>query len=150
MGLSKIVRRTENKISRGATVANKIVTKGGSVLNTASNVLGKVGNAAEKAGNIGDKILSNPIVEGIVAANPELMPLYGGAIAASKMVGEGGKLADRGSVLAAKGAGIAGQASNKLQQVSQGGVSAAGAVRQASNVLERVSRPPVQSNIAFA
>lgn len=116
MGIRKIARRTENKISRGATVLNKAVSKGGQVLNTTSNVLGKVGNVAEKVGKVSGKILSNPIVEGFVAANPELAPLYGGAVAVSNLVKQGGKLADKGSSLAGKGANVAGKASNVLEK----------------------------------
>jgi len=104
MGLSKIARRTENKISRGAKVANKIA-------GTTSNVLGKVGNVAEKVSNVSGKILSNPIVEGIVAANPELAPIYGGAVAASKLVGTAGKAAEKGS-------NVAGKVSNVLEKAS--------------------------------
>jgi hypothetical protein len=104
MGLSKFARRTENKISRAVPVANKIVS-------TAGNVLGKVGNIADKVSNVSGKILSNPIVEGIVASQPELMPIYGGAIAASKLVGQGGQLAGKGSA-------VAGKVSNVLEKVS--------------------------------
>ena len=118
MGLSKIARRTENKISRGATVVNKIVSKAPAVLNTTSNVLGKVGNIADKVSQVSGKILSNPIVEGIVAANPELAPVYGGAIAASKLIGQGGQLADKGSSLASRGASAASKASNVLEKVN--------------------------------
>ena len=118
MGLSKIARRTENKISRGATVVNKIVSKAPAVLNTTSNVLGKVGNIADKVSQVSGKILSNPIVEGFVAANPELAPVYGGAIAASKLIGQGGQLADKGSSLASRGASAASKASNVLEKVN--------------------------------
>ena len=118
MGLSKIARRTESKIHRGVAVVNKVVDKAPAVLNTTSKVLGKVGDIAEKVSNVSGKILSNPIVEGIVAANPELMPFYGGAIAASKLVGQGGQLADKGSSLASKGASAAGKASNVLEKVN--------------------------------
>ena len=118
MGLSKIARRTENKISRGATVVNKIVSKAPAVLNKTSDVLGKVGNVADKVSQVSGKILSNPIVEGVVAANPELAPVYGGAIAASKLIGQGGQLADKGASLASKGAGVASKASNVLEKAS--------------------------------
>ena len=104
MGLSKIARRTENKISRAVPVANKIVS-------TAGAVLGKAGSVAEKVSQVSGKILSSPIVEGLVASQPELAPIYGGALAASKLVGQGGKLAD-------KGANVAGKASNVLEKVS--------------------------------
>lgn len=104
MGLSKLVRRTENKIERVVPVVNKVVSGGG-------KVLGKVGDVADKVSKVSGKILSNPIVEGIVAANPELMPLYGGAVAASKLVGTAGRVAD-------KGANVAGKVSNVLEKVS--------------------------------
>lgn len=104
MGLSKFARRTENKITRGVNVANKIVGKSGQVLNTASNVLGKVSN-------ISGKILSNPIVEGIVASNPELAPIYGGAVAVSALTGKGAELAG-------KGAKVADNTSNVLEKAS--------------------------------
>jgi len=104
MGLSKIARRTENKLSRAVPVANKIVSGSGKVLNKASDVLGK-------ASAISGKILSNPIVEGIVASNPELAPIYGGAVAASKLAGKAGQVAG-------KGADVAGKASNVLEKVN--------------------------------
>ena len=104
MGLSKIVRRTENKLSRGVTVANKVAGTGAMVLNKTSDVLGKVSN-------VSGKILSNPIVEGIVASNPELLPAYGAAVGASKLVGTAGQVAG-------KGADVAGKASNVLEKAS--------------------------------
>lgn len=103
MGLSKIVRRTENKISRVVPVVNKVVSGSGKVLNKAGNVL-------DKASDVSGKILNNPIVQGFVAANPELLPLYGGAVAASKLVGTAGKAAD-------KGANVAGKVSNVLEKI---------------------------------
>jgi hypothetical protein len=104
MGFSKIVRRTENKISRAVPVANKIVS-------TAGSVLGKVGSVAEKVSSVSGKILNNPIVEGIVASQPELLPAYGLAVGASKMIGQGGKAAEKGSA-------VAGKVSNVLEKVS--------------------------------
>ena len=104
MGLSKIARRADNKIARGVNVANKVVSKSGQVLDKTSNVLAKVSN-------VSGKILSNPIVEGIVASQPELMPLYGGAVALSKMAGQGAQLAS-------KEADVAGKTSNVLEKVS--------------------------------
>lgn len=104
MGLSKFAKRTENKLSRGATVANKVAVGGAKVLNKTSDVLAKVSA-------VSGKVLSNPIVEGIVAANPELAPIYGGAVAASKLAGQG-------SQLAGKGASVAGKASNVLEKAS--------------------------------
>lgn len=103
MGLSKDVRRARNKLSRVVPVANKLVSG-------TANVLGKAGNIADKVSNVSGKILNNPIVEGIVAANPELAPAYGLAVTASKLVGKGGQLAD-------KGAAVAGKASNVLEKV---------------------------------
>jgi len=104
MGLSKIARRTENKLSGAVNVANKVAGTGGKVLNKASDVLGKVSA-------ISGKILSNPIVEGIVASQPELLPAYGLALGASKMIGTAGKVAG-------KGADVAGKASNVLERAS--------------------------------
>jgi len=104
MGLSKIARRADSKIARGVNVANKVVSKSGQVLDKTSNVLAKVSN-------ISGKILSNPIVEGIVATNPELAPIYGGAVVASKLAGKGAQLAS-------KGADVAGKTSNVLEKVS--------------------------------
>jgi hypothetical protein len=104
MGLSKDLRRAQNKLSRGVDVANKVAGKTSNVLNKTSNVLDKVSN-------VSGKILSNPIVEGIVASNPELMPLYAGAVGASQLVGTAGKVAG-------KGASVAGKASNVLEKAS--------------------------------
>ena len=104
MGLSKIARRADNKIARGVNVANKVVSKSGQVLDKTSNILAK-------ASNISGKILSNPIVEGIVATNPELAPIYGGAVVASKLAGKGAQLASKGS-------DVAGKASNVLEKAS--------------------------------
>lgn len=118
MGASKILRKAKNKASTGIQAVNKVASKAPAVLNTTSNVLGKVGNVADKVSQVSGKILSDPLVEGFVAANPELLPAYGGAIAASKLVGQGGKMADRGSQLASKGAGIASKTSNVLEKVS--------------------------------
>lgn len=105
MGLSKIARKGANKVSRGVAVANKVVGTGATVLNKASDVLGKVSA-------VSGKILSNPLVEGIVASQPELLPAYGLAVGASKMIGTAGKVAG-------KGADVAGKASNVLEKVNQ-------------------------------
>lgn len=104
MGLSKIARKTQNKVSRAIPVANKIVS-------TAGSVLGKVGSVAEKVSEVSGKILNNPIVAGIVASQPELLPAYGLAVGASKMIGQGGKAAE-------KGAAVAGKVSNVLEKVN--------------------------------
>lgn len=117
MGLGKLIRKGDSKI--GGTVrgvANKVVKDAPGILNTASKVLGTVGNIADKVGSVSGKILSNPMVEGFVAANPELAPIYGGALAASKLVGQGGKLADKGSSLASKGSGVASKVGNVLEK----------------------------------
>ena len=104
MGLSKIARRADSKIARGVNVANKVVSKGGQVLDKTSNVLAKVSA-------VSGKVLSNPIVEGIVAANPELAPIYGAAVTASTLAGKGAQLASKGS-------DVAGKASNVLEKAS--------------------------------
>ena len=117
MGLGKLIRRDADKI--GGTVrgvVNKVVRDAPAILNTTSKVLGTVGGIADKISSVSGKILSNPIVEGFVAANPELAPFYGGALAASKLVGQGGQLADRGSHLASKGSGVASKVGNVLEK----------------------------------
>lgn len=103
MGLSKIVRRTENKIQRIVPVVNKVVSGSAKVLN-------KTGNVLDKVSDVSGKILNNSIVQGLVAANPELLPIYGGAVALSNLTGKAGQVAD-------KGANVAGKVSNVLEKI---------------------------------
>jgi hypothetical protein len=111
MGATKFFRDVKNKGASGLQAVNKVVEKAPAVLNKTSDVLDKAGNIAGKVSNVSGKILRNPLVEGFVAANPELLPAYGAAVGASKLVGQGAKLAD-------KGAGVAGKASNVLEKVN--------------------------------
>ena len=76
MGASKFFHNVKNKASSGVQAVNKVVEKAPAILNKTSDVLGKVSQ-------VSGKILSNPLVEGFVAANPELIPAYGAAVGAS-------------------------------------------------------------------
>jgi hypothetical protein len=106
MGLSKLIRRTESKISRGVS---KIVDRAPRIISQAGSFLSKAGGVAGQVAGIADKILTNPITEALVAANPELIPLYGGALGATKLV----------------------------EQVGQGTRKAGSVARQVGNTLER-------------
>lgn len=70
-------------------------------LKKASMGLAVTSNILSKVSNVSGKVLGSPIVSGIVAANPELLPFYGGAVAASKLAGSAAKVANTASKVTA-------------------------------------------------
>jgi hypothetical protein len=103
MGIGKFFRGVVNKVQRGVTgVVNKIVKAAPGIVNTGGRVLSTISKVAGTVSDVGGKILSNPLVQGFIAANPELAPIYGGAIGLTKLIGQGGQVAGKGAQLAGK------------------------------------------------
>lgn len=105
MGLQKVERKLNSKLA-------PLLQKAPASLNQASIVLAKTSNVLSKVSNVSGKILNNPITAGIVASNPELLPIYGGAIGASKMLGQGANVIGKVAI----GASVAGVGANLLEK----------------------------------
>jgi hypothetical protein len=86
MGLSKLYRQGVSKLQPVFRGVSKIVDRAPSIISQAGGFLSRAGDVAGQVAGIADKVLTNPITEALVAANPELIPLYGGALGATKLV----------------------------------------------------------------
>jgi hypothetical protein len=91
--MNKLSKKANNKFQTLNSGINKLVQPKN--LTKASIVLNKTGNILSKVGNVSGKILKNPLVGSIVAANPELLPVYGGLVAASAGASKLGRVSNQ-------------------------------------------------------
>jgi len=111
MGASKVARKISNKLQPVEKFANKVAKNSPEILAKTSNVLAKSGNVLSKVGEVSGKVLTNPLVTGFVASNPEFAPVLGAGIVASKLTSKAGGYATGASKIASS----AGNAIEKAQ-----------------------------------
>lgn len=120
LGFNKLSKTFVSKLQPVFRSVSKIVDRAPEYISQAGGFLSKAGGVAGQVAGIADKVLSNPITEALVAANPELIPLYGGALGATKLVEQVGGHAS-------KAGRVASQVGNTLERnKSVGGAIEAG------------------------